>query len=198
MKIAVPTLALAGLLLAPAAQASPDALDRRVSLDLQDVTAAEAFGSLARVAGVQVDLDGLADEKVSLELENVRVKTLLTALCESLGCRWELADGKPPRLRIVADPAGHPPARVKPSQASLDAQIDLKVKDARVRDLLETVAQITSTRPFIDSAVQGSISLELENTAVRTVLDTICQTAKCTWSFDADKAILVVRPKAQT
>jgi type II secretory pathway component GspD/PulD (secretin) len=61
--------------------------------------------------------------------------------------------------------------------------------------VLETVGKITSTRAFIDSAVQGKVTLELEQTSIRQVLDTLCQTARCTWSFDPDKGILAVRPK---
>jgi type II secretory pathway component HofQ len=197
MKTRISGIALAAMLLAGIANADPDALDRRVSLDLKDATAEEAFRSIAHMTGVEMDLGGLSGERVSVELENVRVRTILTALCDSLGCRWEFTDGKPPRLRIVPVPGEHPVARVKPRAEVLDAAIDLKVKNASVRDLLETVGQITSTRPIIDSAVGGTISLDLDNTPVRKILDTVCQTAACEWSFDAEKGILVVRPKAQ-
>lgn len=185
---------VAALLMAGVAGASPDALDRKVSLDLQDATVEEAFRSLAHVAGVQISLEGVTGEKVSLELENVRVRTILTALCDSLGCRWELAGDK---LRVVPVPGERPAPRVKPTLESLAAVIDLKVTNANVRDLLETTAQILSAKPIIDSAIEGKITLELENTEVEKVLDTVCASAKCEWSFDAEKGILVVRPKAQ-
>lgn len=195
MRKRISMIALAALLSAGILCADPDALDRRASLDLKDATAEEAFRSLAHVTGVQIDLQGLAGERVSVELENVRVRTILTALCESLGCRWELVDGK--KLRIVPVPGERPEPRVKPSLAALDAAIDLKVTNASVRDLLETVGQITSTRPIVDSAIGGKISLELENTPVRQALDLVCQSAGCEWSLDAEKGILVVRPKAK-
>jgi type II secretory pathway component GspD/PulD (secretin) len=185
---------VAALLMAGAAGASPDALDRKVSLDLQDATVEEAFRSLAHVAGVQISLEGVTGEKVSLELENVRVRTILSALCDSLGCRWELAGDK---LRVVPVPGERPAPRVKPTLESLAAVIDLKVTNASVRDLLETVAQIMSARPIIDSAIEGKITLEVENTEVEKVLDTACASARCEWSLDAEKGILVVRPKAQ-
>ena len=197
MKTRISGIALAALMVASLGSANPDALDRRASLDLKDATAEEAFRSIAHVTGVQIDLQGLSGERVSVELENVRVRTILTALCDSLGCRWELIDGKPPRLRIVPVPGERPAARVKPSAAVLDAPIDLKVTNASVRDLLETVGQITSTRPIIDSAIGGKISLELENTPVRQVLENVCESAGCEWSLDAEKGILVIRPKAK-
>lgn len=197
MKTKIATVVLAALLVAlvaGTAGASPDALDKRVSLDLKDATVEEAFRSLAHVAGVRIDLEGVSGEPVSLELENVRVKTILNALCDSLGCRWELAGDK---LRVVPVPGERPAPRVKPSLAALDAAIDLQVTNASVRDLLETVGQITSTRPIIDSAIGGKISLELEDTPVRQVLETVCLSAGCEWSLDAEKGILVVRPKAR-
>ncbi|MFP5287239.1 MAG: hypothetical protein ACLGI9_15985 [Thermoanaerobaculia bacterium] len=185
--------ALAALLMAGTAVAAPDELDKRVSLDLRNATAEEAFKSLARVAGVQIDAKGVSGD-VTLELENVRVRTILTAICDTIGCRWDLQSGK---LRITPLPEGERPTpRVKPSAAALDAAIDLKVSDASVRDLLETVAQIMSAKVFIDSGIKGQVSLELEDTPLRQVLGTICMAAGCTWSYDDDRGVLSVKPKA--
>lgn len=183
-------------ILAGTAFAAPDELDKRVSLDLRNATAEEAFKSLARVAGVQIVAEGLSGD-VTLELENVRVRTILTAICDSIGCRWDLQAGNPPKLRVTPLPEGERPApRVKPSTAALEAAIDLKVTDASVRDLLETVGQIMSAKVIVDSGVKGKLSLELEGTPLRQVLDTVCLAAGCTWSYDGDRGILSVKPKA--
>jgi type II secretory pathway component GspD/PulD (secretin) len=187
--------AIAALLWAGTANASPgEALDKRVSLDLRGATAEEAFKSLARVAGVPIAAEGVSGE-VTLELENVRVRTILAAICDSIGCRWDLnPDGK---VRITPlSEAERPKPRVKPSAAALDAPIDLKVTDASVRDILETAAQIMSAKAFVDSAVGGKVSLELDNTPLREALDAVCNAARCTWSFDADRGVLSVKPKA--
>lgn len=185
--------ALAALLITGTAAAAPDELDKRVSLDLRNATAEEAFKSLARVAGVQIAAEGVKGD-VTLELENVRVRTILTAICDSIGCRWDLQAGK---LRITPLPEGERPRpRVKPSAAALDAPIDLKVTDASVRDLLETVAQIMSAKAIVDSAVKGQVSLELEDTPLRQLLDAVCLTAGCAWSYDEDRGVLAVKPKA--
>jgi hypothetical protein len=186
---------LAAFMMTGMAAAAPDALDKRVSLDLRGATAEEAFKSLARVAGVQIAAEGLSGE-VTLELENVRVRTILTAICDSIGCRWDLQAGNPPKLRITPLPAGERPApRVKPSAAALDAAVDLKVSDASVRDLLETVGQIMSAKVFVDSGIEGTVSLELEKTPLRRILDTVCMASKCTWSYDDDRGVLSVKPK---
>ena len=184
--------ALAAFLLAAIAGAAPDELDKRVSLDLRNATAEEAFKSLARVAGVQIEAKGVSGD-VTLELENVRVRTILCAICDSIGCRWDLQSGK---LRVTPLPESERPAPpVRPSAAALDAAIDLRVKDAAARDVLETVGQIMSAKTFIDSSIGGKVSLELDNAPLREVLDILCKASKCTWSFDEDRGILSVKPK---
>jgi type II secretory pathway component GspD/PulD (secretin) len=185
--------ALAAFMIAAMAGAAPDALDKQVSLKLRDATAEEAFRSLARVAGVQISAEGLSGD-VTLELENVRVRTILTALCDNLGCKWDLQAGK---LRITPLAEGErPEPQGKPSAAALDSPIDLKVTDASIRDILETVGEILSAKTLIDSGVEGKVSLELDNAPLRDVLDILCKTSKCTWSFDEDRGILSVKPKA--
>lgn len=184
--------ALAALWVAGAAQASPDALDKRVSLDIRDATAEEAFRSLARVAGVPIDLEGVSGKDVTLELENTRVRTILTALCDNLGCRWELVDGNPPTLRVTPDPAAEKAA--KPG-AALDAAIDLRVTDADVRDLFEAIGEIMGAKAEIDPAIQGKVSLTLDNTPLRGALAAACAAARCEWRFDAEKNLLAVKPK---
>ncbi len=185
--------AIAAFMIAGVASASPDELDKRVSLDLRNATAEEAFKSLARVAGVQISAEGVSGN-VTLELEKVRVRTILTAICDSIGCRWDLQAGK---LRITPLAEGERPAsQGRPSGPVLDAPIDLKVTDASVRDLLGTVGEIMSAKAVIDPGIEGKVSLELDNAPLRDVLDIICRTSKCTWSYDEDRGILSVKPKA--
>ena len=184
---------LTAFMMSGTALASPDELDKRVSLDLRNATAEEAFRSLARVAGVQISAEGVSGN-VTLELEKVRVRTILTAICDSIGCRWDLQAGK---LRITPLAEGERPApQGRPSGPVLDAPIDLKVTDASVRDLLETVGEIMSAEALIDPGIAGKVSLELDNAPLRDVLDIICRTSKCTWSYDEDRGILSVKPKA--
>lgn len=92
--------------------------------------------------------------------------------------------------------AERPEPRVETSAAALDAPIDLKVTDASVREILETVAQLLSAKASVDSAVGGKVSLDLDDRPLREALDAVCDAAKCTWSFDADRGVLSVKPKA--
>lgn len=187
-------LALAAILLAGPAGASPDALDQRVSLDIRDATVDEAFRSVARAAGVQITLDGVSGKDVTLQLENARVRTVLAALCDNLGCRWDFADGNPPMLRVTPDPGAAKPAKpVKTNAAALDAAIDLKVTSADVRDLLGTTGEIMGARVEIDPEIKGKVSLELENTPLRSAIDAACMSAGCEWKYDAEKNVLIFK-----
>lgn len=190
-------LALAAILLAGPAAASPDALDQRVSLDIRDATVDEAFRSVARAAGVQIMLDGVSGKDVTLQLENARVRTVLTALCDNLGCQWDFDDGNPPTLRVTPGPGAAKPAKtVKASAASLNEKIDLRVTDADVRDLLETTAEIMGARAAIDPGVKGKVTLDLKQAPLRAALDAACESAGCEWRFDAEKNVLTVKPRA--
>lgn len=190
-------LALAAILLALMADpagASPDALDQRVSLDIRDATVDEAFRSVARAAGVQITLDGVSGKDVTLQLENARVRTVLTALCDNLGCRWDFTDGNPPMLRVTPDPGAAKPAKpVKTNAAALDAAIDLKITSADVRDLLGTTGEIMGARVEIDPEIKGKVSLELDNTPLRSAIDAVCMSAGCEWRYDAEKNVLIFK-----
>lgn len=190
-------LALAALLISGSAGASPDALDQRVSLDIRDATVDEAFRSVARAAGVQITLDGVSGKDVTLQLENARVRTVLAALCDNLGCRWDFADGNPPVLRVTPDPAAARSAKSpKSNAAALDAAIDLKVTNANVRDLLGTTAEIMGAKAAIDPGIKGKVTLNLENAPLRSAIDAACEAAGCEWRYDAEKNVLTFKPKA--
>lgn len=190
-------LALAAILLALLADpagASPDALDQRVSLDIHDATVDEAFRSVARAAGVRITLEGVSGDDVTLRLENARVRTVLTALCDNLGCQWDFDDGNPPTLRVTPGPgAARPVKPAKSNAAALDAAIDLKVTSADVRDLLETTGEIMGARVEIDPEIKGKVTLDLDNAPLRKAIDAACESAGCEWRYDAEKNVLTFK-----
>jgi type II secretory pathway component GspD/PulD (secretin) len=166
----------------------PD-LDRRISLKLEDADPAQAFAALAQLSGLEIALTPGVQGKVNIQLENVRLRTVLDALCESLGCRWDAADNH--HLRVV--PTAEKTAG--PGRSTLDEPIDVNVTKADARDMLKTFGSLMSTEVVIDPGVKGEVSLQLHNQPVRKVLDAVCQAAGCSWSYDADKKRLTVRAK---
>jgi len=74
-------------------------LGKRVSVDVNAVTPQEAFGSLARSLDCEVSIDPAVQQPVTLRVVNVTARTALSAICESIGCRYRL-DGK----KLVIEP----------------------------------------------------------------------------------------------
>ncbi|HKV12989.1 MAG TPA: hypothetical protein VJ725_32910 [Thermoanaerobaculia bacterium] len=168
---------LAGLLGAGAALAAGNPLDERVNLSLQDAAPAETFQAFGQMMGVEAVVDPGVAGKVTVTLKNVRVRTLLDAVCESIGCRWDLQDKK---LRVTPATGDKPAAETR---QALDTPIDLKVTDADSRELLKTFGEILSLPVSLDPAISGKLSLELEKTPVRQALDAVCLALGCDWDL---------------
>jgi type II secretory pathway component GspD/PulD (secretin) len=168
--------ALAGLLGAGVVFAAGNPLDERVSLNLEKASTKDTFAALSQMVGADVvQVDPGVTGTVTVTLQNVRVRTLLDAVCESIGCRWDLQDKK---LRVTSASADKPAPVFR---EALDSPIDLKVSNADSRELLKTFGQIMGIEVSLDSAITGKVSLELKATPVRQALDAACFAVGCDW-----------------
>lgn len=70
-----------------------DATAKRVTLDLNGVAPAVAFKAVADAIGVSVTVDAAVTDPIDITVRNVSAKTALTAMCESIGCRWTISGG---------------------------------------------------------------------------------------------------------
>ncbi len=162
---------------APAAGAIAP-LDRRVSVNLERVRPSEAFRTFAELAGCTVAVDAALAEPITVRLENVRIQTVLDAVCEGIGCSWELA-GTPPVLHVAAKPLQVPkPAapEVRPGDP-----VDLKIADGDVHGLLRTLANLLDADLVLDPAVQGKVTITASGLPLQRVLDNLCQQVHCAW-----------------
>ncbi len=203
-RAAIPILALAvaGALCAAADPAAADPavdparLENRVSVNLDHVRPAEAFRTFAQLAGMSALVDAAVRDPITVRLENVRLKTLLDAVCESVGCRWEVA-GSPPALRIAAVPRHEP--KPEPARVGLRDPVQLQVADGDARDLLRTLASLLDAELVLDPAVQGKVTLDADGIPLRQALDTLCRQARCAWALGDGEAggrrVLRVTPK---
>lgn len=182
------------LLAAGTAQAEPkdarNPFDERIDMTLKKAAPADLFDTFAKMLHAEAVVDPAVREPVSIELHNVRVRTLLDTVCESIGCRWSLEPGSPPKLRVTAVPAGGGP---EPKPAALDEPIDLKVTDAEVHDVLKTFAEILGVKAAVAPEIKGTVTFELENVPCNQALDAVCRTAGCDWSLDG--GVLRVTPR---
>jgi type II secretory pathway component GspD/PulD (secretin) len=179
---------------APALAAPPGLLDSKVELAVKEANPEELFETLGKLMGAEVVLEPGLTGKVSIELHNVRVRTILDALCESVGCQWTLDSlARPPKLRVT-------PGRTEPRPDPLGKHalpkepIDLRVTDAEVQDLLQTFGQILGGKAVVDPAIQGKVSLDLQDTPLDLALNAVCMAAGCDWSYDAAARVLRVTP----
>jgi len=87
-------LVLPLLVVALAAPAlAQDVTAKKVTLDLNGVAPAAAFQAVADAIGVKVTVDAAVTESVDITVRNVSARTALTAICESIGCKWTLTGG---------------------------------------------------------------------------------------------------------
>jgi type II secretory pathway component GspD/PulD (secretin) len=182
------TWGLALLLLgAGAARAEPDAaasgLDERIDLALKDAAPDDVFRTFAKMLSAEAVVDPGVTAPVSVELHNVRARTLLDTICESIGCRWTLEPGNPPKLRVTAAPGGGKAEGGGGRSPDLRDPIDLRVTKANGVEILHTFGEILGADVVIDPRIAGTVSLELKHTPVDQSLDTVCQALSCDWTY---------------
>ena len=124
--------------IAPSTSGPPD-LGHRVFLDVNASAPAQVLGMLARTIPCMLKLDARVQRPVTLRVSNVTARTALSAICESIGCRWQLDGGT---LRV--DPAEPPPPRpaFEALQEGLRTPLgDLKFKRVPFRDAVNAIAR---------------------------------------------------------
>jgi type II secretory pathway component GspD/PulD (secretin) len=188
-------LGAVALLLGATAVSASQGLDARIDMAVRDADPKEVFESFGELLGAEASVDPAVKNRVTVELKNVRVRTLLDTVCESIGCRWEFQPGPPSKLRITALPGKAEPATPKVSGKE---SIDLRVTKADGRNVLATFAQILSAEPAIHPSIKGELTLDLKATPWDQALDAVCQSLSCTWELtEGAKKTLKVTPKAK-
>ena len=174
---AVLGLAVALVLSAGPALAQGGVLAKRVAIDLEDASPADTFRSIAQMAGLNAIVDPALRGPVTIRVRNVRLHTLLDAICQSVGCDWHLnEDEKPPRLEVVPSPTPGPAGVVISEEP-----IDVKVTDADVHEMLRTFAMMGGFELDQSPEVTGRVTLQLDNMPYNKALDELCKAAKCEW-----------------
>jgi hypothetical protein len=129
----------ARLVVRPGAMDRPGQLpgwDHSLPLSLDGVAASRAFGMVARLLRLDLDLaDGL-ERKVSVPPGRLDASALLDRIAQQAGARWTLVyrifapDAPPPPLAVRREPPTAPPAetvvRVQPSAPTPMARVDFR------------------------------------------------------------------------
>ncbi len=184
--LTIAAIVLSLLPLAGPARADGEVLDRRVDVALADSDPGQAFQGFAKMIGLDAAVEPGVAGKVNVRLQNVRMRTVLDAVCESIGCSWSVEAGS--KLHVL-------PLRERSARKVLGLKeaIDLKVTKADVREVLQTFGQILSAETEIDPRITGTVTFELDNTPCGEALDKICAMAGCDWKADTDGETPVLR-----
>lgn len=195
------TLAGSGPGLAQSISGVADArTDERISLQLQEADLAVVLASFGQIFELETEIDPGVRGEISIELHDVRAGTALTAVCESAGCLWRIADG---RLVVERDPEAPPEVlgprgRAEgPSAAKLEERIDMELEDADLRQVLQAFGSIAAAAVEIDEALEGEVTIQLHETPVREALDALCRTHGCQWELAEtdDGPVMRFRPR---
>jgi type II secretory pathway component GspD/PulD (secretin) len=186
-------MVLAGLA-ARGAFAADSPLDARINIALREATPEDTFRSFAKVLNAEVEVASSVKTKVTVELRNVRVRTLLDAVCESISCRWELQPGNPPKLQVWPAPPGKEKVAAR---TAVEEPIDLRVTGADGRDVLKTFGEILGAKVEVDPAIAGTLSLDLVDAPCGQALDKVCEALGCDWVLlEGPQRLLKVTAKA--
>jgi len=187
-------LLVLGLAPLAAAHSAEIHLEERIDLNVTDADAGKLFQTFGQLTGARIDLDPQFQvaRKVSIRLDNVTVGTALNAICESIGCRWRLKDGA----------IGIGPVRAREhhesSASDLEAKIDLRVTDADLQGVMQTIAQVLDAELVYDDAIaKAKLSLDMGQQSIAAVLDAACAPSGCKWKFVTGGAKPELRVKAR-
>lgn len=174
---------------APGAAAAAD-LDQRLSLDLEEAAPRDVFAAFAQMQELDLVLDPAVDEPISVRFDDITARTAITAICESIRCRWRVDDGV---LHVV--PAGS--AAERSAAARLDERVDLDLEDARLGEIFRSFASLLGARLEIaDPLADLELSIQIEDRTAAEAMDAVCRQGGCRWSLDqaAGEPVLRVIP----
>jgi len=182
-----------------AAQAK-DLARERVTLTFNKVPAADVFRPLAKSLGYELHLDPDLRELLTIHVENVTARTALTAICESIGCRWEQHEKQ---IWILTSTSGWSSGGVNAKGRALHEQMKAA---GRVSGLWR-VASLDEELPYdqewgasdlggvltsLASSFRGTVrlapsltgrrvSVTIKSATLRQAFDAVCAAARCRW-----------------
>lgn len=175
-----------------------DAMKTRLSVSYQGVPVATVLQALAAVIGARLQIDPRLAGSVTLEVRNVTAETALRAVCESVGCRWRLDQG---RLIVDPDPAANsrsqpdPYADIKLSDIHQDIPAHIVWSAAPLDAVAGALARMLDAQLILDPALAAKrVTLDQDQGSAWTAVSGVCREAGCRWRFEpqAGRRLLLV------
>ena len=167
-------------------------LDAKISLDLDGAAFEDVLKTLEELSGCRFvvstsDHPGSGHAgaghpgPVTLNIERVRVRTALDAICDELDGSWSVDEKVLPAIIRISVPESSIPT---PASASLDQPISLSLANADVRDVLHACAKLLGARTKFGPGVCGSVTIDIRKTPISKFLDEVCRQVHCFWTFN--------------
>lgn len=178
-------LTIAGCLSAPAAGAAgQDPLDVRVTIDFRNAPASEVIGTLARGAGLPLEIGAGTLRPVTITLTNVKLGTALNAVCENAACSWRFQG----TLRITPVPNDR--------SASLPPRVSFELRDTQASDVFRALAAAIDVPLTIEPSLSSQpVSFAFKNAPTAQVLNILCGVQRCEWDFDPARGLRVTQKR---
>jgi type II secretory pathway component GspD/PulD (secretin) len=144
-----------------------------ISIALKGATPDEVFSSFAQILGLEAAIDPRVEGPINIGLERVSLRTVLTAVCESIQCSWTIERDSVLHIRPLAATGE---AGAKTSADPWDRPLSVSLVDALVGEVIASFAQILNVA--IDVAPEladEKVTIELENVPARDGLEQICE-----------------------
>jgi hypothetical protein len=119
-------------------------LDRITTIDVSATSPHDIYASLSRLLGCELAIAPEIQKPVTMHLENVTVRTALTALSENLECQWSISGNT---LRVEQGGSGKP----KPAVVVVNPNVFKKV------DFGQILKRKTPSSFRFDNATLGSV-----------------------------------------
>lgn len=191
-----------------------DPLSGRFGIDVRSASPADVFGSMEAVlwdtlhkrlanierSAVRIVVDPAVRAPVTIRMERVKLRTALTAVCESIDCGWRFSGrADPPSVEITVYPlGGERPGRpdlpaMGRKPASLDEPIQAYIEQSAAATALGILARINGYQLVLaPELAEKQVKLGLE-APLRQVLDAACAQIGCSWSVSGDTLTVVPR-----
>ncbi len=170
----------------------------RVTVTFNTLPVAPVFTALGRSLGYDVSVDPNLRALVTFQAENVTAQTVLSAICESVGCRWRLEGNRlivealKEEITILRDRTDH--VRLTgavgvsaPAARGLDDELpfDITWSPIDLRAALTSLARLLGAEVALSPALEGRrIALTIKSASLRQALDAVCAVADCRWTLE--------------
>ncbi len=154
-------------------------LNERITLDLVDAPADTIMKSLASILQVAPQIEFDTEKLVTIRLENVRVRTVLDALCDSVPCTWGLRDEGFGRMLYFGP--SEEVSTEKAMEARLSQKVDMSFEEAPALDVLGAFASMLRVKLVqeCEGAVAQTVTVDYRGITVADGIDEICGLAGC-------------------